>query len=41
MLKDRMKWPEGASCAAMITVNLEAEYFAKMCGTYCIGNRFN
>lgn len=30
MLKDRMKWPDGASCAAMITINLEAEYFAKM-----------
>ena len=30
MLKDRMKWPHNTNCAAMITVNLEAQYFAKM-----------
>jgi len=30
MSKDRMRWPEGKSCAVMISVNLEAEYFAKM-----------
>ena len=30
MLSDRIKWPEGKVCAAMITVNLEAQYFAKM-----------
>lgn len=27
---ERFKWPEGKKCAAMISVNLEAEYFAKM-----------
>lgn len=30
MLKDRIKWPNGKRCAAMISINLEAEYFAKM-----------
>ena len=27
---ERFQWPEGKKCAAMISVNLEAEYFAKM-----------
>ena len=27
---ERFRWPEGKKCAAMISVNLEAEYFAKM-----------
>ncbi|NMA17929.1 MAG: polysaccharide deacetylase [Clostridiaceae bacterium] len=30
MSKDRMRWPKGKTCAVMISVNLEAEYFAKM-----------
>ena len=30
MLKDRMKWPGQADCGAMISVILEAAYFAKM-----------
>lgn len=30
MLKDRITWPENKSCAALISINLEAEYFAKM-----------
>ncbi|MCI8609707.1 MAG: polysaccharide deacetylase [Firmicutes bacterium] len=30
MLKDRITWPKGKKCAAMITVNLEAQYFVKL-----------
>lgn len=30
MSKDRIRWPKGKTCAVMISVNLEAEYFAKM-----------
>lgn len=30
MSKERMCWPKGKTCAVMISVNLEAEYFAKM-----------
>ncbi|NLZ66681.1 MAG: polysaccharide deacetylase [Clostridiaceae bacterium] len=30
MSKDRICWPKGKTCAVMISVNIEAEYFAKM-----------
>lgn len=30
MLSEKIKWPSGCSCAVMISVNLDAEFFGKI-----------